>query len=281
VSGQSPCPANASESVPITPPSWRCDALKAPSHWQRIDFISDLHLDASRPKTFDAFAHYLDHTPADAVFILGDLFELWVGDDMAQLPFESAAQRVLSRAGHRLWLGLMVGNRDFLLGPRFLQSCQAHGLSDPFALTAFGRTHTLSHGDAWCLEDVDYLKFRDMVRQETWQAAFLQRPLAERLAVAKGIRTESEARKQAPGAAMSAWADVATEPAAQAMQAMGAQSLIHGHTHMPASEAFALPGASRHVLSDWELDHAPSRAEVLRLDAQGLQRLNLQQALLG
>ncbi len=276
--GQTHCPASATDTVPFTPPSWRCDALKAPTHWQRIDFISDLHLDASRPRTFEALTHYLDHTPADAVFILGDLFELWVGDDMVTRPFEAEAQRVLSRAGQRLWLGLMVGNRDFLLGPEFAASCHAHGLNDPFALTAFGHCHVLTHGDAWCLDDVDYLKFRAMVRHPDWQTAFLQRPLPERMAVAQGIRTESEARKQGHDTTMASWADVAPEPAAQALTTHHALSLIHGHTHQPTSEPFALPGASRHVLSDWELDHAPHRAEVMRLDAQGFRRLDVWQA---
>jgi UDP-2,3-diacylglucosamine hydrolase len=282
VSGQPHCPAPEA-TPPLTPPSWRCDALEAPAHWQRIDFISDLHLHAGRPGTFAAWADYMARTPADAVLILGDLFELWVGDDMATQAFEQSAVKVLQQAGQRLWLGLMVGNRDFLMGQQLMQLCRATALDDPFALTAFGQRHLLTHGDAWCLDDAPYLKFRAMVRQPAWQTAFLQRSLPERLAVAQGIRTESEQRKS--GQAMAEWADVCSAHAAQALQAHGSLSLIHGHTHRPASEPFAMPGAQRHVLPDWEFDELPDgqppRGHVLRLSADGLQRLSLAQAVTG
>ncbi len=254
--------------------------MEAPAHWQCIDFISDLHLHAGRPRTFAAWADYMTGTPADAVLILGDLFELWVGDDMAHQAFEHQAVQVLRDAGQRLWLGLMVGNRDFLMGPDVTHRCLAHGLEDPFVLSAFGHRHVLTHGDAWCLDDAPYLKFRAMVRQPAWQHAFLQRSLPERMAVAQGIRTESEHRKE--GQTMTDWADVCEAPAAQALQMHGSLSLIHGHTHRPTSEPFALPGAQRHVLPDWEFDDLPngqaSRGHVLRLSANGLQRLSLQQA---
>ena len=252
--------------------------MEAPAHWQRIDFISDLHLHAGRPRTFDAWAHYMAHTPADAVLIMGDLFEVWVGDDMAQQHFEQSAVHVLASAGARLWLGLMVGNRDFLIGDSLLQRTQGHGLADPMVLSAFRQRHVLTHGDAWCLDDAPYLKFRAMVRQPAWQQAFLQRSLPERLAVAQGIRTESEQRKD--GQTMADWADVSPAPAAEALRAHDSLSLIHGHTHRPVSESFALPGAMRHVLPDWEFDDNPSapRGHVLRLTREGLQRLHLTQA---
>ena len=251
--------------------------MEAPAHWQRIDFISDLHLHAGRPRTFDAWAHYMAHTPADAVLIMGDLFEVWVGDDMAQQAFEREAVNVLALAGARLWLGLMVGNRDFLMGETLLLRTRGHGLADPMVLSAFGQRHVLTHGDAWCLDDAPYLKFRAMVRQPAWQQAFLQRSLAERLAVAQGIRTESEQRKD--GQTMADWADVSPAPAAEALRTHQSLSLIHGHTHRPASEPFALPGAMRHVLPDWEFDDATSpRGHVMRLTRSGLRRLTLAQA---
>jgi UDP-2,3-diacylglucosamine hydrolase len=254
--------------------------LEAPVHWQCIDFISDLHLHAGRPHTVAAWADYMARTPADAVFILGDLFELWVGDDMAPQAFEQTLVQVLRQAGQRLWLGLMVGNRDFLMGTQLMQQCQAQALDDPFVLSAFGQRHVLTHGDAWCLDDAPYLKFRAMVREPAWQQAFLSRTLPERLAVAQGIRSESEQRKD--GQTMTDWADVCEAPAALALQTHGSLSLIHGHTHQPASEPFALPGALRHVLPDWEFDDLPAgqspRGHVLRLSADGLQRLSLSQA---
>lgn len=275
MNGQNPCPADSATHL-NTPPTWRCDRLRAPSDWQHIDFISDLHLDESRPLTTAAWQHYMANTTADAVLILGDLFELWVGDDMRREPFEAQCAQVLRDAGQRLWLGLMVGNRDFLLGQDLLNDCSAHALADPILLEAFGQGHVLTHGDAWCLSDIDYLAFRQMVRNPTWQGQFLQASLPQRLATARGIRAQSQARKEAP--TMETWADVDPGMAAQHLREASSLSLIHGHTHRPGSEPFALPGAMRHVLSDWDLDQAPFRAEVLRLSRQGLLRLSMVQA---
>lgn len=278
MTGQTPCPAPVdSASPPDTPPSWRCDRLQAPASWRCIDLISDLHLDAAHPRTHAALQDYLAHTPASALFILGDLFEAWVGDDMRHQPFEAACTADLTLAGQRLWLGLMVGNRDFLLGQDMLTACHAHALGDPLVLEAFGQTHLLTHGDAWCLDDTDYLSFRQQVRSPAWQAAFLAQPLSARLQTARELRDASEARKreQPP----MAWADVDAEHAARWMLATGTRSLIHGHTHRPTSQPFGLPDAQRHVLSDWDLDHARPRAEVLRLDHAGVHRLTLAQAM--
>jgi UDP-2,3-diacylglucosamine hydrolase len=275
VSGQPLCPADKAPSD-NTPPTWRCDRLRALPDWQHIDFISDLHLDESRPQTLAAWQNYMASTPADAVLILGDLFELWVGDDMRNEPFEAMCTDTLRAAGQRLWLGLMVGNRDFLLGQDLLAACLGHALPDPLLLEAFGQRHVLTHGDAWCLSDTDYLAFRQMVRMPAWQSQFLQATLPQRLATARGIRAQSQARKDAP--TMETWADVDAGIAASHLQDAQSMSLIHGHTHRPGSEPFALLGATRHVLSDWDLDQAPERAEVLRLSSQGLTRLSLEQA---
>ncbi len=246
----------------IAPPSWRC-----------IDFISDLHLQASHPRTFEAFRQYLAATPADAVFILGDLFEAWVGDDMRALPFEADCTRVLAQAGQRLALHLMVGNRDFLLGQAMAGACHARLLDDPTVLSAFGQRHLLTHGDAWCLGDTDYLAFRAQVRRPAWQAAFLAGPMDSRIKTARELRDASEARKQmAP--AHHEWADVDEAYAGQQMLQAGASVLIHGHTHHPASQGFGGEGLTRHVLSDWELDAEQPRAEVLRLSATGIRRLS-------
>jgi UDP-2,3-diacylglucosamine hydrolase len=223
-----------------------------------------------------AWQRYMAHTPADAVLILGDLFEMWVGDDMRSEPFEAQCTQTLRGAGQRLWLGVMVGNRDFLVGQELLAACQGHALPDPLLLDAFGQRHVLTHGDAWCLGDTDYMAFRQMVRNPTWQQQFLQASLPQRLATARGIRAQSQARKDAP--TMETWADVDAGVAAAHLTDAGSLSLIHGHTHKPSSEPFGLPGASRHVLSDWDLDEAPARAEVLRLSSQDLVRLSLEQA---
>ena len=250
----------------LAPPSWRC-----------IDFISDLHLHESHPRTFEAFQRYLRGTPADAVFILGDLFEAWVGDDMRHQPFEAACTSELAAAGARLSLHLMVGNRDFLLGPEMARACHAVLLDDPTVLDAFGQRHVLSHGDAWCVDDTAYQAFRAQSRSDAWQTRFLSQPLVARLAAAKAMRDASESQKH--GMKQEDWADVSPQAAAETLINAAATALVHGHTHRPASEPFASPGVQRHVLSDWDLDHAPYRAQVMRLSIGGYRRLSIDEAL--
>ena len=242
--------------------------LAAPQHWRAIDFISDLHLRAALPRTFEAFAAHLLHTPADAVFILGDLFEAWVGDDMGAHGFEHGCVEVIAEAASHRQLGFMVGNRDFLVGTQFLRASGCMGLPDPTLLDAWGQRVLLSHGDALCLADVPYQSFRTEVRSSAWQAEFLAKPLVARLQIAADIRKVSQGRRQFDGAAD---ADIDTAEAVQWMHGMGAREMVHGHTHRPGSEALA-PGYKRHVLSDWDLDQG-SRAEVLRLTRGGFKRL--------
>ena len=131
-------------SIPGLPTFWE---LSAPREWQRIDFISDLHLTADMPQTFEAWAAYLLATPADAVFILGDLFEVWVGDDARHAGFEARCAAVLAEAAARRTLAFMRGNRDFLVGAELLRDCGVHELEDPTVLLAFGQRLLLSHGD--------------------------------------------------------------------------------------------------------------------------------------
>jgi len=242
------------------PPSWRC-----------IDFISDLHLHEGLPRTTEALARHLADTPADAVFILGDLFEAWVGDDMRQEPHEAHCLDFLRQAASRLWLGIMVGNRDFLLGDAFLSDCNAHRLPDPTVLNAFGERALLIHGDELCLADEKYLQFRDQVRQPPWQQAFLSSPLTARLAQARQMRAASQAHQQDQNEAQHA--DVDEAAASLWMAASDCKTLIHGHTHRPATQAFGQ--GVRHVLSDWDLDHAAPRAEVLRWQPTGISRVSL------
>jgi UDP-2,3-diacylglucosamine hydrolase len=241
--------------------------FEAPSDWRAIDFISDLHLSAALPRTFDAWAAHLRHTPADAVFILGDLFELWVGDDARTRAFESRCVEALAAAASHRRMAFMVGNRDFLVGPALLRDAGMMGLPDPTVLGAWGRRLLLSHGDALCLADTPYQAFRAQVRDAAWQAEFLARPLAERLQIAAGLRAAAT-RQRFDGAAS---ADVDAAEAVRWMHALGAAELVHGHTHRPGSGSLA-PGFKRHVLSDWDLDGG-TRAEVLRLTRGGLERV--------
>ena len=249
------------------------DELAAPAAWRTVDFISDLHLEPAQPSTVQALRQYLHSTPADAVFLLGDLFEVWVGDDAIDEPgsFEGACCALLAQAAHARPLYFMHGNRDFLVGEGFTRHTGIPVLADPTVLTFAGRRWLLSHGDALCLNDVEYQRFRILARNPQWQAQLLARPLHERRAQGRSARSESEARKQA-GAAV--YADVDSPAAIEWLRAAGAQALIHGHTHLPADHVLA-PGLARHVLTDWDLDAHPPRAGVLRLTAEGLQRLPL------
>jgi UDP-2,3-diacylglucosamine hydrolase len=256
----------------VAPPEFHADAL-----WQRIDFISDLHLSADTPRTYEAWATYLRDTPADAVFILGDLFEVWVGDDARFEGFEAECAQVLHDASARRRLAFMVGNRDFLVGTEFLEACGVTVLADPTLLSAFDRRVLLTHGDALCLADTEYQKFRAMVRNPAWQQQFLAQPLAARRDYARQVREQSEARKQSQSSPEE-WADVDVPEALRWLHTASSTTMVHGHTHRPASQPLG-EGCERHVLSDWELDHAPHRAEVLRLTREGFHRLPLAQAL--
>lgn len=251
--------------------------LNAPQDWRTVDFISDLHLHASEPATFAAWQHYMQTTPADAVFILGDLFEVWVGDDavnddvsVTAASFEGRCAHLLGETAGRLPVYFMHGNRDFLVGQGLMDLCNAALLADPTVLVFNRHRWLLSHGDALCLDDADYMAFREQVRSVQWQQAFLAKPLAERQDIARGLRAQSEARK-ASGAT---YADLDTAATRAWLQAAHAQTLIHGHTHKPAVHDLG-GGMNRVVLSDWDLAAAPPRAEVLRLSAHGLQRIAL------
>jgi UDP-2,3-diacylglucosamine hydrolase len=256
--------------------------LSAPSRWRTVDFISDLHLQANEPQTHAAWAHYLSCTPADAVFMLGDVFEVWVGDDVLDDAdsFEAGCARTMHQASQRLDLFLMHGNRDFLMGDQLMAHSGATLLPDPCCLVAGHERWLLSHGDALCVDDVDYQRFRTQVRSREWQESFLAQPLTARQAIARQLRTESEARKTMDAG----YADVDTSAASEWLQAAGGTHLIHGHTHRPGHHVFGA-GYERTVLSDWDVNAKPPRADVLRLTlpitkdgSAHLQRLSLDNA---
>lgn len=243
----------------------------APAHWRAIDFLSDLHLAADMPRTFDAWASHLERTQADSVFMLGDLFEVWVGDDARHEGFERRCADVLRAAAQRRTLAFLAGNRDFLVGAALLSECGVVALADPTVVTAFGSRTLVTHGDALCVDDVDYQRFRAEVRSDVWRERFLARTLAERRAIARSLRDASEQRRRSmpvPDAV-----DVDAPLAAQWLARADAGTLVHGHTHRPGRHA--LPGgATRWVLSDWDLDDAPNpRADVLRWTADGIERV--------
>ena len=254
--------------VPAVP---RLRELQAPANWRTADFISDLHLQACNPATFDAWRTFMRTTPADAVFILGDLFEVWPGDDAATDPgFEADCAAVLKATAARVPVFFMHGNRDFLVGPGLMHSVHATLLDDPTVLGFLGQRWLLTHGDALCLADTEYLAFRAQVRAPGWQSDFLARPLAERKAIARGLREQSEARKRS-GAV---YADVDATAAVDWLEAAAAKVMIHGHTHRPADHELGA-GLRRLVLSDWDAAAPAPRLQVLRLGDAGPQRIAL------
>ena len=243
-----------------------------PATWRSIDFLSDLHLGEDTPRTFDALATHLRCTSADAVFMLGDLFEVWVGDDARHEGFEAQCAAMLSEASAHRFLGFMAGNRDFLVGHDMLAQCGVMHLADPTVLLGFDDRLLTSHGDALCLADVPYQQFRAEVRSSAWQQQFLSQPLAARREIARGLRAQSEERKrlQRP----EEWVDLDVAATRQWMHAAHTRNFVHGHTHQPARHDMG-DGLARHVLSDWDHDHARTpRADVLRWSRDGIARIS-------
>jgi len=247
-------------------------AFQADPAWRCIDLLSDVHLHADMPRTFAAWRQHLLSTPADAVLILGDLFEVWVGDDAASGAFAADCVAVLRAASQSRMLGFLPGNRDFLVGDALLAAASMQRLADPTVLQAYGKRWLLSHGDALCTADTAYQQFRQQVRSSAWQQAFLAQPLAERERQARAMRDASAAHQADLGPAH--WSDVDDGAAAQWLEAAGCSTLIHGHTHRPDTHTL-LGRFSRHVLGDWDFDHGAPRARALRLSAAGLQVLDL------
>lgn len=236
-------------------------------------FISDLHLGPDTPHTQAALLGALARLEADALFILGDLFEAWVGDDALSQPFAQAVAQGL--LGLPCPVYFQHGNRDFLLGAAMAETCGMALLDELCTLQAFGQTWLLAHGDAQCVDDLPYQAFRAQVRTPAWQAAFLARSLPERLALAAQMRDASQSSQQARQGMGLPFADPDPAVCRHLLQAAGARTLIHGHTHRPGRFVLG-DGLAREVLSDWDADHSVSpRAEVLALSAAGIQRLPL------
>ncbi len=253
-------------------------AVHVPPNWRRIAFASDIHLSAHDAETAARWHHALAALQADALFLLGDYFDFWVGDDALDAPvttgpdgetlaFWQSCVRALHATAQRLPVYWMVGNRDFLVGERFAQATGVHRLQDPCCLHWAQDTYLLSHGDTWCTDDLAYMAFRKQVRSADWQQGFLQQSLAQRLAAARGMRKTSQARQQN----MPAIADVHADAVNQSAAAHQATAVIHGHTHQGRS--FALPsGRARHVTLDW--DAPAARAQWLWLTPEGLTRVD-------
>ena len=216
-------------------------------------FISDLHLAEERPEANERFVDFLEGKAraADALYILGDFFEYWIGDDDLEEPFYAVMAGLLRRltaAGVPLYL--MHGNRDFLVGARFCEATGAQLLADPSVHEIQGVRTLLVHGDTLCTDDVDYQNWRRTARSEAWQREFLAKSRAERRSLILGLREKSKEVVQGKPAEIM---DVNEAAVAQAMRTHAVRRLVHGHTHRPGRHALTLEGASaeRWVLPDW------------------------------
>ncbi|WP_079416031.1 UDP-2,3-diacylglucosamine diphosphatase [Thiomonas intermedia] len=245
--------------------------LNAAPSWRSIALISDLHLGAQAPRTTQAFLTWL-HGPAreaDALFILGDLFEAWIGDDLLEpsarsiAPADAACAQDIAAAlraytdadndahtetGRALFV--QHGNRDFLLGARFAQATGAQLLPDPLVLTFQNERLLLTHGDQLCIADTAYQQFRTTVRNPQWQRQVLAQPLAARMQQALAMRAASQAAQSRP----ENWADADPQEAQRWLAEADCTWMIHGHTHRPRNHWGG--GLLRQVLSDWDCDGA-------------------------
>jgi UDP-2,3-diacylglucosamine hydrolase len=230
-------------------------------------FISDLHLQPSHPRTAEAFFRFLDEhaAHADQLYLLGDIFEYWAGDDDQGAPFHArviTALRVLSDRGVALFW--MAGNRDFLVGQGFAQAAGLRLLAEPHVATIGGQRIALVHGDAECTLDTKYMEFRAMVRDAAWQTQFLAMPLAQRKAIIAGLR---EGSREAHTTKSDDIMDVTPGAIEALFEATGADVLIHGHTHRPALHLHG--DKRRYVLPDWESDAQPPRGGWIAVDERG------------
>lgn len=236
-------------------------------------FISDLHLSEDTPALAALFQRTLADWAGriDALYILGDLFEYWVGDD-DDSPFLADMLAAMRDFSTLTPLYVMHGNRDFLMGSGFEARSGASLLADPQPVTLYGKPYLLAHGDALCTDDAAYQQFRAMSRNPAWQAAMLARPLAERHAIARAARRESEGQKREQG--YTEIGDVTEHAVLALLVAHGWPTLIHGHTHRPAQHQHGdgQHQAQRWVIQDWHDD----RGGYLVVDEAGVRAHGLQ-----
>jgi len=216
-------------------------------------FISDLHLCADRPQSNRSFFSFLENEArnARALYILGDLFEYWIGDDDLDDPFNATVVAALARlVDGGVPVFLMHGNRDFVIGEAFARASRVTLLPDPTLCNLYGQAVLLMHGDTLCTLDLEYQAFRREARSQTWISGFLQRPLAERKAMALALRKKSEQEKRGKPAEIM---DVAPAEVQATLRRHGYPLLIHGHTHRPARHLHTVDGRTceRWVLADW------------------------------
>jgi len=215
-------------------------------------FISDLHLSQEQPETIKLFLTFLQSHAinAEALYILGDLFEVWLGDDMILPDYQSSIEQIRTLVEKGTPVFIMYGNRDFLMRGQFETLTGAKIIHEPYLIDLYGTETLLLHGDTLCTDDVEYQKFRAMVRNREWQDEMLAKPPAERLALARKFREISKTETaQKDNDIM----DVNQDAVVHAMRNSNVTHLIHGHTHRPDTHHFKIDeaDATRIVLADW------------------------------
>lgn len=222
------------------------------SLFEKVLCISDLHLNADEPDIANAFSTFLQNIAinADALFILGDFFNVWIGDDDPSAFATQVKAELKALADTGVAVFIMHGNRDFLLGEDFCTQCGATLIHEPYTLRVGETEYLLVHGDALCTRDADYMAFRAMVRNADWQADFLGKPLEERQAFASRAREQSKTMSSNKSEDIM---DVTPEEVTRLLQEMDQSILVHGHTHRPAEHDLDIHGkpGKRIVLGDW------------------------------
>ncbi len=234
-------------------------------------FISDLHLQPALPKTTRAFLDFLKNQvkQTEQLYILGDLFEYWAGDDDMDSDYlETIVRSIREAADSGTAIFWICGNRDFLTGERFLEATGARALPELSVIESGKTKIALTHGDAQCTDDQAYMQFRNMVRNPVWQKQFLAMPLAQRKAIIAGMRQDSRKGNQEKSARIM---DVNASVIADLFKQTGASVLIHGHTHQPGQHIHKIENGEylRLVLSDWNLDDGPARGDWIELNRHG------------
>ena len=228
-------------------------------------FISDLHLEANRPEIADQFLRFLETEAlhAERLYILGDLFESWVGDDDPNEHYGWIKQALRKLTRRDVPVFFMHGNRDFMIGKAFAEETGVTVIEDPSIIEIYGNSVLLSHGDAYCTDDVEYQGMREMSRDPEWQAMMLGKSLEERLLFAAQARATSKASSSSINEDIT---DVNTDAIDEALRAAGVYIMVHGHTHRPAVHDFVVDGqpARRIVLGDWY-----DQGSVIRWDENG------------
>lgn len=225
-------------------------------------FISDIHLGDEHPEISRRFVEFLskEAPTAEALYILGDLFEVWIGDDAAQAEHRPAIEALRQLSDKDVPIYVMHGNRDFLLGKDFeaMTGCQL--IDDPTVIDLYGTATLLMHGDSLCTDDAEYIQFRNQVRSVEWQDNFLATSVEQRVQIAREYRNESISRKQNKSAEIM---DVNRNAVMDMMRAHDVTQLIHGHTHRPAVHSIEIDGKSsqRIVLGDWYSQNSSLRCD--------------------